>query len=155
MIKLVDVYQERKAERILYDLLRERSTEDDPHINISHRALPTWHDHQQFVRSKPYRFWYLVMGVEEAQQEMPLTPLGSISLTNRNEIGIVLFKQFRGKGNGRAAVQEIMSMWPPLVAIPSVRPGHYIANINPSNEASIKLFTGLGARHIQNTYQFD
>ena len=31
--------------------------------------------------------------------------------------------------------------------------GKTFANINPANVASIALFTGLGARHIQNTYE--
>lgn len=151
MIKLVDVYQYEGAKDILYDLLKERSTEDDKHVNISHRALPRYEQHEGFFYAHPYYVWCLV--IEDVPG--PGECVGSVHITKRNEIGIVLFKKHRGKGMGRMALRELIRGYPPQPEIRSERPGHFVANINPNNEASIKLFTGLGARHIQNTYQFD
>jgi hypothetical protein len=47
-----------------------------------------------------------------------------------------------------------MNQHPPLLAIKGQRPGCYVAHINPNNPASIALFIGLGAKHVQNTYAF-
>lgn len=145
MIKLVNVYREPTAERFLYELLRERSTEDDPNVNISHRALPTWQQHRRFMRSRPYRAWYLI--------KMPVGGFcGYVSLTRRNEIGIVVEREHRGMGFGKQAVQAIIARHKPLPGIASERRGSFLANINPMNASSIAMFSGLGFKHIQNTY---
>lgn len=145
MITFRDVHSLDGAVDLLWALMLTRSREEDQHTNISHREMPTFEQHVQFVRSKPYYLWFLIFA--------PYTPIGSINVTERNEIGIVLDPQYRGKGYGKEAVQHLMKIYPPLPAIPSKRPGHFVANINPKNEASIRLFTSLGAVHIQNTYR--
>lgn len=131
--------------RMLYDLLRTRSTEADPHVNISHRALPSFQKHAKFVRSKPYRLWQFVM--------VDGLAAGSVNVTKLNEIGIVLHPDYRGKGIGKAALKMLLARARPLPGIPAHRAAHFIANINPKNERSIRLFTSLGFVHIQNTYQ--
>lgn len=152
MIRLASVYDTPGAERFLYELLRQRSVEDDPHVNISHRKLPSWPEHQAFIDSRPYRFWWLIQGSSTGAISN-WENVGSLSVTERNEIGIVILRAFRGMGIGRQAVQRLLRDHEPMPAVPSYRAGRWLANINPANEASIKLFTGLGAVHIQNTYQ--
>jgi len=145
MIRLESVYKYPEALDILYALLRERSVEDDPHVNISHRRLPTFHDHERFVESRPYRYWYLIL-VEQSV-------VGTCYISKRNEIGIVLFRAHRGKGYGSQAVAALIEKHKPLKAIPGVRSGSFIANINPKNEASIRMFSRLGFTHLSNTYE--
>ena len=148
MIKFRDVHALGMAgESHLWNLMLVRSTEDDPNTNISHRAMPAPSAHVEFVRSKPYYLWFLIFIDEQAD------PIGAINVTERNEIGIVLWPDHRGKGYGKAAVQHLLQVYPPLPAIPSRRPCHFVANINPKNGASIRLFTSLGGVHIQNTYK--
>jgi RimJ/RimL family protein N-acetyltransferase len=143
VIRLVDVYKDReKAMRFLYELIEERMTEPD--VNIS-ATMPTWQQHRQFVCRHPYRYWYLL----EVGGEL----VGYVSATDRNEIGIVLRKSARGKGYGPAAVKLFTDSHEPLPAIPSARSGRWLANINPKNERSIKMFSGLGFKHLQNTYE--
>jgi RimJ/RimL family protein N-acetyltransferase len=144
-LELFSVSSTPHAKHILYDLLMERSTEEDENVNISHRTLPTWDEHMKFVASNPYRAWYLGF-FDEA-------PIGYVSLTYRNEVGIVLFKKYRGMGFGLKLLRIMLSLHDPLPAVPAIRNGNFIANINPKNEASIKLFEGLGFKHIQNTYE--
>ena len=146
-IKLLDAHTTWRSEEYLYDLMRERSEEADSHINISHRTLPSWEEHLTFMARRPYyRWWLIFRGTDFA---------GSLSITNRNEIGIVLKQAFRGMGIGRHALQMLLDTARPLPAVPSQRHGCFVANINPLNEASIHLFTRLGAVHIQNTYAFE
>jgi RimJ/RimL family protein N-acetyltransferase len=128
---------------LLWQLLLERPAA----ANISHQKMPTWEEHTAFVASKPYRVWYAI------EKSVPpiLEPIlekvarGAIYLTKQNEIGIAIRKVFQRQGYAREAIQILMKHH---------GPGPYKANIAPRNAASIALFTGLGARHIQNTYQF-
>ena len=152
MITLHNVYTDVHATDFLYDLLKERSSENDPHMNISHRRLPSWGDHVHFVQSFPYRAWYLIGYREAAPDAQKLVWAGYVSATPRNEIGVIISKPYRRMGIARAAIQQFMALHKPLPAVPSVRSGDWLANINPKNEASIKLFSSLGFGHLQNTY---
>lgn len=143
-LTLRSVYKDQGSAEVLYDLMRARSTEDDPNTNISHRKLPSWGAHLRFFRSHPYRLWFLIRadGV----------PAGSLTMTKLNEIGIVLFRDYRGLGIGRWAIDQAVTKYRPLPAVPSVRSGRWLANINPKNIASIALFNGCGFELIQHTY---
>jgi RimJ/RimL family protein N-acetyltransferase len=140
MITLINTYTVPGAARVLYELLLER----DSSTNISHRKMPTWREHQQFVESKPYRKWYLV--------QVDGQFVGACYLTRQNEIGIQLFKAYQGKGYAVEAVNLLITKHKPLKAIPGKRSGRFLANINPQNERSMRLFQKLGFVHIQETY---
>lgn len=150
MIKLVDIYDGTRiregALEFLYKLMEER----EPEINISHRAMPTFEQHRQFWTRRPYRCCYLIEGWHKLGG---LGWAGYISATQRNEIGIVLLKDWRGQGIGPLAVQELMRLHKPMPAIPSEVHGNWLANIAPANERSKSMFTRLGFREIQRTYE--
>lgn len=133
MIRLVSIYGIETAPRFLYELLEERLTE--PHLNISHRGMPTWDEHLRFIRSHHYRAWYLI----EAEGQH----VGSIYLTQKREVGIHLKKAARGKGWGKEAMRRFRIIWP----------GPLLANINPANTASVAFFKSFGARPLQTTYE--
>lgn len=145
MIELRNAYKTLDGDKILYQLMRERSGEDDQYINISHRTLPTWDNHKKFMRSRPYRRWYLIK-VDELF-------VGSLTLSRNNEIGIVLFREHRGKGYGLNAVAALIEKHKPLAAIPGKRGGSFIANINPKNEHSLRMFKKLGFTEKQVTLE--
>jgi RimJ/RimL family protein N-acetyltransferase len=132
MLKLVDVYtQPLHASVFLYDLLSER----DPVANISHREMPTFVKHNNFVNSRPYKSWYIVYADHG--------PVGAIYLTMQNEIGIGILKAHQGLGYGKQAVCLLMEM----------HPGErFLANINPLNTRSIDMFLDLGFELVQFTY---
>lgn len=144
MLTLRSVYKDRTGTKILYELLRERSEEDDPHVNISHRALPPYDEHRRFVRAHPYRVWYFV-------KENGLVA-GYVYASKQNEIGIVLSKDYRGRGIGRWAVSALMAKYKPLPTKPGARSGRWLANINPLNARSIAMFSALGFKLLQQTY---
>lgn len=60
----------------LYELLKQRQH------NISHCSLPTFSDHSSFVKSKPYRGWFLVYNTSHC--------IGSIYIKNDNSIALNL-----------------------------------------------------------------
>jgi RimJ/RimL family protein N-acetyltransferase len=131
VITLVDIYT-RWDYFIgpLYALLSERT----PDQSISHRRMPTMEEHRAFVERKPYTKWYEILADGKS--------VGAIYLSNRNEIGVSIFLNQQRKGYGSAAVRELMAL----------HPGPFLANINPKNEASIRMWESLGFKLLQVTY---
>jgi len=119
---------------VLFKLLAERT----PAQSISHTKMPTYGQHSRFVKSNPYKAWYLI-GVDEGNGP---AIAGSTYLTEDNELGIFIFRNYHGKGYASRALEDIMTRYD----------GPFLANINPSNEASKKLFEKLGFKFIQVTY---
>jgi len=120
---LRDVYETPGACDVLWQLLSERTANQ----NISHRRMPSWAEHTEFVRRKPYLAWYLF-------DSPALFKAGAVYLTHQREIGIGVLLAHRGQGLAKAAITELMHL----------HPGRFLANINPANAASIALFRSLG-----------
>lgn len=137
MILLKSVYKYPGADEILYNLLKERN--GDNKINISHDGvLPSFRDHQKFIKSKPYRVWFIVL-------DEYASPVGSIYISKRDEIGIFIFRRYQGRSHAADAIRVLIECTPRK---------RYIANINPLNEDSIRFFEYMGFSHIQNSYEF-
>lgn len=115
-------------ERELYYLLGERLPEE----NISHKEMPTFRQHVKFVRSEPYKHWYVI-------QNDGFQVVGAVYLTQQNEIGVHIFDKFRRHGHAEHAVDLIMELECNIN-----KDAEFYANINPKNDKSIKLFTKLG-----------
>lgn len=135
-MRLSSVYRRKDAASILYELLRERSEERDRFVNISHRHLPTWRKHLAWLRSKPHPIFYLIL--------IDADCAGYVYLSAASEIGICLFRKYRGKGIGPEAVAALMKRHPRA---------RMLANINPKNARSIALFQKLGFTLLQQTYE--
>ena len=116
---------------MLYELLAERT----PEQSISHKAMPAFPEHCRFVESRPYQHWYIC--------EVDGLIVGAIYLTKRREVGIAIFKKWRGHGHGDAAMAMLRDL----------HPGPLLANVAPANEPSKAFFESLGAELIQHTYR--
>ena len=115
----------------LFDLLKQR----EGIVNISHKSLPTWEEHVEFIKNNTYQSWDIIW-VDNVR-------IGNIYLTDRDEIGIFLDKEFQSNGYGSIAINEFMK---------KNGKKRYLANINPTNYKSIQFFGKHGFTHIQNTY---
>ena len=115
----------------LLDLLKQR----EGTVNISHKSLPDWEEHIQYVKKHDYQSWDIIW-VEN-------TRIGNIYLTKNNEIGIFIDKKLQFHGYGSKALEEFMK---------KNGKKRYLANINPTNYKSIQFFGKNGFTHIQNTY---
>jgi len=131
-LKLKEV--DEKDVQFLYNLLEERK----PVTYISHKKMPTYEEHVNFVKSSPYSKWYII--------EVDGERSGSIYLTKQNEIGIFLNEGLQEKGIGSNALNVLIGKNPDL---------RYLANINPENKKSIKFFKKLGFTLIQYTYELN
>ena len=115
---------------VLHQLLSER----EPWQAISHKEMPTWEQHVAFVRSEPYKGWYMIVSGGRF--------VGSTYFSKQNEIGIFILKEFVGQGYAKPAVLELMQL----------HEGPHYANINPANPYSIAFFEKLGFKLLQVTY---
>jgi RimJ/RimL family protein N-acetyltransferase len=121
---------------LLWRIMEERLK--DPIINISHQGMPDWLEHKKFISSKPYKVWHII--------KVSRTNIGHCYITKNNEIGIFLLKKYQGLKLSKQIIAMLIYENPI---------NKLLANINPLNERSKKLFTSLGFRHIQNTYELD
>lgn len=119
--------------KFLFDLLRER----DPKINISHRIIPTYKQHVDFVLSKPYSRWYVIYKNKKK--------VGSIYLSKQNEIGIFLKKGIHNTKIKQIAMEQLMKINPRT---------RFIANCNPKNKKGINFFKKNGFKLIQYSYEY-
>ncbi len=88
--------------------------------------------------SRPYKGWFILFDGKE--------PVGATYLSKNDEIGIFIFKKYRGRGYGAEALGRIMKQFP--------RVKRFLANVNPANRRSIEFFKRRSFRHIQNTYEY-
>ena len=128
-LKLKEI--DEKDIQFLYNLLEERKRV----TRFSHKKMPTYEEHVNFVKSSPYSKWYII--------EVDGERAGSIYLTKQNEIGIFLNEGLKEKGIGSNALNILIAKNPGL---------RYLANINPENKKSIEFFKKLGFTLIQYTY---
>ena len=117
--------------KFLFDLLKQR----EGIVNISHKSLPTWEEHVEFIKNSTYQSWDIIW-VDDVR-------IGNIYLSDRDEIGIFLDKESQSNGYGSIAINEFMK---------KNGKKRYLANINPTNYKSIQFFGKHGFIHIQNTY---
>jgi len=118
----------------LYELLKQR----DPKANISHKKMPTFKQHENFILSKPYSKWYIIQSSKN--------DVGSIYLSKNNEIGIFLIKKNQNKGIGENALKLLIEKNPKV---------RFLANVSPKNKKSIDFFKKNGFKLIQHTYELE
>ena len=138
-IELIKVNNSSSHINILFDILKSR----DSQSNISHTKLPSYKKHKQFVISKPYRYWFIILSSKQV--------IGNTYVTRLNEISIKL------KKNNSLYYQEILSLLinnlKPLKAIPSKRRSSFLINISARDKSLIDLFSKMGLKKIQETYK--
>ena len=79
-IELIKVNNSESHINTLFDILKSRNSKS----NISHTKLPSYKKHKQFVISKPYRYWFIILSSNQV--------IGNTYVTRLNEISIKLKK---------------------------------------------------------------
>lgn len=134
------VVNEEDQIEILYDLLKQRTH------GISHSLMPGFREHTAFVRSKPYRAWYIVTNNN--------IPVGSFYITNENVVGINI-KDSLIEALLKNMMNYILEHYQPLTEIKSIRANRFICNISPKNVILRKAFDRLNKDLLQLTYSFE
>lgn len=113
--------------KFLYILLEQRK----PYQNISHKEMPDYYQHRNFVRSKPYKGWFVIAYGDEL--------VGSVYLGKEDNVGIFLKETCVGMGVGREALKFIYNQFDDVEII--------YANIAPLNSGSLCFFSNMGFKY--------
>ena len=116
----------------LFNLLKERKRYE----NISHKKIPSYKKHIDFVKSKPYSKWYVIY--------FDSKKIGSIYLSKQNEIGIHIKRTVSKEKIRNTCLQLIMKMNPRK---------RYLLNTSSKNKQYIKFLENNGLKLIQHTYE--
>ena len=116
----------------LYDLLKIR----DPLANISHKKMPSYNEHVNFILSNPYVVWYII--------EYEGKNIGSIYLSKQDEIGISLFDNLLYDKIGKNIIKFLMKNNPRK---------RYLAKISPRNKKLQNFFVNNGFTGLEYTYE--
>jgi len=120
--------------KFLFDLLQQRRSD----ANISHKKMPTYDEHIEFVNSNPYSKWYII--------EIDNEKVGSIYLTKQNEIGVHIFQKFEEIKTYQNVVKEFISKYPE---------NQFLINISPKNKLYIDFTEELGFKLVRYTFERD
>ena len=116
----------------LYELLKTR----DPLANISHKKMPSYDEHVNFILSDPYTVWYII--------EYEGEKIGSIYLSKQDEIGISLVDNSLYDKIGKSVIKLLIKNNPRK---------HYLAKISPQNEKLQNFFVNNGFIGLEYTYE--
>ena len=116
----------------LYDLLKNR----DPIANISHRKMPSYDEHVNFILSNPYTIWYII--------EYEGKKIGSVYLSKQDEIGISLVDDSLYDKIGKSVIKLLIKNNPRK---------RYLANVSPQNKKLQDFFVNSGFTGLEYTYE--
>ena len=128
LVKLKEVTVENAD--FLYEMLKER----DSTTNVTHKELPSFNKHLEFIKSNPYDVWYII--------EIESKQVGHIWLDNADRIGWFTKKEFKGFGFVIPAFEELKRLH---------KRKKYLGEVNPNNFESQNLLTKLKFV-LKNTY---
>jgi hypothetical protein len=113
--------------KFLYFLLKQRDKKE----NISHKKLPSYEKHCEFLNRLPYKEFYIIYH--------DLTPVGSAYLSKLDELGIHFLKKYRKLGT-----EQILEEFLPKAKF---------INVSPDNIEYLGILKNKGLRLIQHTYE--
>ena len=116
----------------LYDLLKNK----DPNANISHKKMPSYDEHVEFVMSKPYTNWYVI--------EYDKKNVGSIYLSKQDEIGISINNDYEYDQIVKSALKLLMKL---------NQRKRYLANVGPKDVKSQEFLLKNGFTSLEYVYE--
>ena len=122
---------------VLYSLLKNRR------YSISHKKLPNFEEHKNFVECNPYRYWYIVKDSREI--------LGSFYIKRDNSIGLNLIEPtiFLVK----QILVYVRKNFEPNPENPSITPSYYYINVPEKNKKLISILETLGEKRLQVSFK--
>lgn len=120
--------------KFLYELLKEKEAD----INISHKGMPSWEEHCEFLRSEPYKCHFIIY-IDDKR-------IGQVYLSDKNEIGIFIKKDCKNRGYGSAVLKILLK---------TMKGEDVFLNVSPNNIAGQNFAKRHGFKLIQYTYRYD
>lgn len=111
--------------------------------NISHRQMPRYEDHKEFVSRHPYRAWFIIKSTDLVLGNVYVQYDNSIGLNCGNQVSEIQIK----------AILDLISIkLKPLDLIPSGRSENFFLNVAASNIELQKKLTNLGLIESQRSF---
>jgi hypothetical protein len=121
----------------LYIQLKERTH------SISHKRMPSYKEHESFVKNHPYRQWFIVKNAVRA--------LGNVYIQYNNSVGLNIDYSVTD-GQIYNILKFVYREIPPLPAIPSKRFGEFFLNVPSSNMTLQRKLSKLGFIEVERTF---
>ena len=131
-VKLQNILPTPNQIALLYDLLKNRK------FHISHNSMPTMEQHDSFVRSHPYRGWWLIY---DAQNEQNI--VGSVYVSFDNSVGLDMDLDKIGF-SAKYFTELLKNETNPLPSESSKRYGDFFYNVSPKNNDLITWLSNCG-----------
>ena len=116
----------------LYDLLKNK----DPNANISHKKMPSYDEHVEFVMAKPYTNWYII--------EYDKKNGGAIYLSKQDEIGISISNDYEYDQIVKPALKLLMKL---------NQRKRYLANTSPKDVSAQEFLLKNGFTGLEYVYE--
>ena len=116
MIELLNICE--NDFKFLYEMLEERELIQ----NITHKKIPSYNEHVNFIKSNPYSNWYIIFENNKK--------IGTVYLSKENEVGVFIIKKNQRNGIGKESLKKLIKKNPRK---------KFFANVNPKNYNSIKF----------------
>ena len=129
---------EENDTEVLFELLRKRVH------SISHKRIPTWGEHNAFVKAHPYRHWAIVLEDDSPIATFYLQDDNSVGL-NIDEPSLYLVAKI---------LMYIRAKFKPRTEMKSKVPPYFYVNASYSNEKLGELLINCDAVPIQVSYKF-
>ena len=116
----------------LHELLKNK----DPSTNISHKKMPSYDEHVEFVMSKPYTNWYII--------ECDKKNVGSTYLSKLDEIGISINEGYEFDQIAKTALKLLIKLNPRK---------RYRVNVSPNDIRLQEFFLKNGFNGFEYVYE--
>lgn len=121
----------------LYTQLKKRL------YSISHKSVPSFDEHTEFVQNHPYRKWIIVKNAE--------TAIGNVYIQFDNSIGLNV--------DSSVTLEQILEILKqvyisnlPLPEVPSVRFGEFFLRVSSDNHMLQERLSCIGFREVERTF---
>jgi len=112
-------------------------------FSVSHKILPDYQSHINFVKKHPYRKWFLIFSEENC--------IGSFYLAYDNAIGLNI--EINSISINQDVLSHILLKFKPLKGIKSVRSENFYINIAIMNKSLEKSVDNIGGILTQKCYK--
>ena len=92
MIELLNICE--NDFKFLYEMLEERELIQ----NITHKKIPSYNEHVNFIKSNPYSNWYIIFENNKK--------IGTVYLSKENEVGVFIIKKNQRNGIGKESLKN-------------------------------------------------
>jgi len=138
--EIEEVHSKSEHIDVLFSLLASRK------YNISHKDLPSYQSHKEFVSSHPYRYWFLISQFGSY--------IGTFYIQHDNSIGINLDSKYYADALP-FIIETIKLKFRPCPIEKSKIPKEFYINVPIDDRKFHDVIKSIGCKPVQVSFQID